>query len=80
MAMRSVTKLGEICERLVYVAGAEAMIAAQAVDLRAPEVRATLGEGARRAYAAVRERVAFLDDDRPPGPDIEAIAAWVAAR
>jgi len=80
MAMRSVTKLGEICERLVYVAGAEAMIAAQAVDLRAPEVRATLGEGARRAYAAVRERVAFLDDDRPPGLDIEAIAAWVAAR
>jgi histidine ammonia-lyase len=78
MAMRSVTKLGEMCERLAYVAAAEAMIAAQAVDLRPPDVRATLGEGARRAFTAVRERVAFLDNDRPPGPDIDALAAWVA--
>lgn len=79
MAMRCVTKVGEMRERLAYLAATEAMIAAQAVDLRAPEVRATLGEGARRVYAVVRDRVAFLDDDRPLGPDIEAVAAWLAA-
>jgi histidine ammonia-lyase len=79
MAMRCVTKLGEMRERLAYLAAIEAIIAAQAVDLRAPEVRATLGAGARRAYAAVRDRVAFLDDDRPLGPDIEVVAAWLTA-
>jgi len=78
MAMHSVTKLGEMRERLAYLAAIEAMIGAQAVDLREPDVRATLGRGARRAYAAVRERVAFLDNDRPPGPDIDALAAWAA--
>lgn len=76
MAMRCVTKVGEMRERLAYLAATEAIIAAQAVDLRAPDVLATLGEGARRAYAAVRDRVAFLDDDRPLGPDIETVAAW----
>ena len=79
MAMRSVTKLGEMGDRLAYIAAIEAMIGAQAVDLRGPDVKATLGEGAQRAYAAVRSRVAFLDNDRPPGPDIDALAAWVAA-
>ncbi len=79
MAMRCVTKVGEMRGRLAYLAATEAIIAAQAVDLRAPEVRATLGEGARRVYAAVRDRVAFLDDDRPLGPDLEAVAAWLGA-
>ena len=79
MAMRSVTKLGEMVDRLAYVAAIEAMIAAQAVDLREPAVLPTLGKGARRAYMAVRRRAAFLDNDRPLGPDIDALAAWVAA-
>jgi histidine ammonia-lyase len=78
MAMRCVTKVGEMRERLAYLAAIEAMIAAQAVDLREAEVRATLGAGARRAYTAVRDRVPFLDDDRPLGPDIEVIAGWLA--
>jgi len=77
--MRCVTKVGEMRERLAYLAAIEAMIAAQAIDLREPDVRATLGEGAARAYAAVRDRVPFLDDDRPLGPDIEKVAAWVGA-
>jgi len=77
MALKCVTKLSEMRERLVYLAAIEALIGAQAVDLRAPEIRTTLGQGARRMYEGVRERVPFLDDDRPLGPDFERVAAWL---
>jgi histidine ammonia-lyase len=79
MALKCVDKLAGMRERLVYLAAIEAVIAAQAVDLRTPEVRATLGEGARRMYEGVRERAAALDEDRSLSPDFEAVAAWLAA-
>jgi histidine ammonia-lyase len=79
MALKCVSKLAEMRERLVYLAAIEAVVGAQAVDLRAPQVRATLGQGARRMYEGVRERVPFLDDDRPLGVDIERVAAWLLA-
>ena len=78
MAQKSVAKLADMRERVVYLAAIEAISAAQAVDLRPPEVRATLGRGARRMYDGVRARAAFLDDDRPLGPDFESVAAWLA--
>ena len=77
MAPRCVAKLGEIRERLGQLIAIEALIAAQAVDLRSPEVRSTLGAGARRMYDGVRARSAFLDDDRSLAPDFEAVAAWL---
>ena len=79
MALKCVTKLDDMRERLAYLAAIEAVIAAQAVDLRPPGVRATFGRGAGRIYERVRERVPFLDDDRPLGPDIERVAAWIRA-
>ena len=79
MAQKCVTKLAAMHERLAYLAAIEAVIAAQAVDLRPPEVRATLGRGAVRIYEGVREHVPFLDDDRPLGPDIERVAGWLRA-
>jgi histidine ammonia-lyase len=79
MAMKCVTKLGEMSRRLVWLAAMEAVIATQAVDLRTPDVRTTLGSGARRIYDGVRARVAFLDDDRPLSPDFEAVAVWMVA-
>ena len=42
-----------------------------------PTCGATLGQGARRMYEGVRSRVEFLDDDRPLGPDFEAMASWL---
>jgi len=78
MALRCVTKLDEMRVRLNYLAAIEAVVAAQAVDLRAPAIRSTLGQGARRMYDGVRARAAFLDDDRPLGPDFESVAAWLA--
>lgn len=79
MAIKCVAKLDQMRERMVYLTAIEALIAAQAVDLRTPEVSASLGVGARRAYDAVRSCAAFLDEDRPLGPDIERVARWVRA-
>lgn len=79
MALKCVTKLDEMRERLAYVAAIEAVVAAQAVDLRVPDVRTSLGQGTRRMYESVRSRVECLDDDRPLGPDFETIAAWLGA-
>jgi histidine ammonia-lyase len=76
MAPRVVAKTGEIVERLRLLAALELIAAAQAVDLRK---LAKIGKGAEAAHAAVRSACAFLDDDRPLGPDIEAVAALIAA-
>jgi len=54
------------------------MVAAQAVDLREIDL-AQLGAGVRVTYAAVRRHAAFLDEDRPLGPDADRIAAAIAA-
>jgi histidine ammonia-lyase len=78
MAPRCVSKLEEMRERFVALMAIEAVIAAQAVDLRPAGVRATLGAGARRIFEGVRKRCAFLDDDRPLAADFEAVARWIA--
>jgi histidine ammonia-lyase len=75
MTPRVVAKTGEIVERLRLLAALELIAAAQAVDLRKLEA---IGEGARDAYTMVRAVCAFLDADRPLGPDIEAVAARIA--
>ena len=77
MAPACVVKLDAMRERLVSLMAIEAVIAAQAVDLRPADVVATLGAGARRMYDGVRARASFLDDDRPLAPDFEAVAAWI---
>jgi histidine ammonia-lyase len=77
MAPTCVAKLAAIRERLVSLIAIEAVIAAQAVDLRPPDVHATLGAGARRMYDGVRARVQLLGDDRPLAPDFESVARWI---
>jgi histidine ammonia-lyase len=77
MALGTVEKLAELLERIRYVVAIELAVAAQAIDLRELGI-AMLGAGARTAYACVRETVAFLDGDRPLGPDVDALALRVA--
>lgn len=77
MAANVVAKTAAMAPNLRYLAAIELMSAAQAIDLRATD-RETLGLGARVAYDAVRSRVPFLDEDRPLGPDVEAVAALIA--
>lgn len=75
MTPRVVAKTGEIVDRLRFLTALELIAAAQAVDLRKLK---TIGKGAREAHAMVRSACAFLDEDRPLGPDIEAVAAKIA--
>jgi len=53
------------------------LAAAQAVDLR--RCAATLGEGNRQTYVAVREISKFLDRDRPLEHDVARISAEIRA-
>ena len=73
MGMNGALKTKQILENARGVLGIELMAAAQALDFRtfAP------GRGCLAAKAAVRERVAHLDEDRPLFPDHNAIAAAV---
>jgi histidine ammonia-lyase len=74
MTFRVAEKTGEIVGRLRHLAAAEFMIAAQGVDLRG-DVR--LGPPLQAIYDRVRAQIAPLDDDRPLGPEIEALAEAV---
>jgi histidine ammonia-lyase len=77
MAGNVVAKTAAMLPNLRYLAAIELLTAAQAIDLRGTDPM-SLGAGARAAYTAVRERVPMLDEDRPLGPDAEAIAALIA--
>lgn len=55
-----------------YLIALEALVAAQAVDLRG---LSPLGAGTAPLHAAIRRAVPPLADDREPGPDVEAVAA-----
>ncbi len=77
MAPGVVAKTEAMLPALRYLAAIELMSAAQAIDLRALDPGA-LGAGTRTAYSAVRSVVPFLDEDRPLGPDTEALATSLA--
>jgi histidine ammonia-lyase len=65
--------ISELADQLVplrILVAIEALVAAQAVDLRED---ARLGSATRRLYDAVRAVVPHLETDREPAPDIEQI-------
>ncbi len=65
-AMLCVRKLHEQLELMRSLVAIEAMVAAQAVDLRGG---ARLGRGTQAVFDAVRSAVPMLQADRPSGPD-----------
>jgi histidine ammonia-lyase len=67
-------KLHQILANTEMVLAVEIMCAVAAVEHRAPLVPA---EDTGRIVSAVRSIVSALEDDRPIGPDIEAIAALI---
>jgi histidine ammonia-lyase len=74
MGMTSARHARDVVANAEIVIAIEAMIAAQALDLRSPLEPAT---GTRAARDAVRSAAPFLDGDRELGPDIEAVTALV---
>ncbi|MBI3998648.1 MAG: histidine ammonia-lyase [Armatimonadetes bacterium] len=67
-------KAAQIVAHVEQILGIELLCAAQALEFRGS---ATMGRGTAAAYAAVREGVPPLDDDRVLAPDLEAAAALV---
>jgi histidine ammonia-lyase len=75
MSMGAALKAERALELVRRVIAIEILFACQAIDLLAPlETSPPL----RRVHAIVRKIVPTLGDDRPPAPDIEAIAALIA--
>jgi histidine ammonia-lyase len=76
MSMGAALKAQRAVDLARRVIAVELLCAAQAIDLLAPlETSAPLA----RVHARLRDAVPTLDADRPPAPDIEAIAALIAS-
>jgi histidine ammonia-lyase len=75
MGATSALLLREAVGRVTAVLAVEALCAARGLDLRAP---LRPGQGVATAHAAVRAAVPPLAADRPPGPDIAALARLIA--
>jgi histidine ammonia-lyase len=76
MAMGAAWKLRRVVQNVQRVLAIELMCAAQALDFRRP---LRPGAGVALAHAAVRALVPPLERDRVLSPDIETLAAAVAA-
>jgi histidine ammonia-lyase len=74
MGATSALLLRDAVELTTTVLAAEALCAARGLDLRAP---LQPGRGVAAAHAAVRAAVPPLDGDRPPSPDIAALATAI---
>jgi histidine ammonia-lyase len=70
MGMTAARHAREVVANAEVVVALEAMVAAQALDLRAPLLPAA---GTASARAVIRAVVPFLDRDRALGPDIRAV-------
>lgn len=75
-AMQAIVKLRRQMIAFRYLTAIEALAAAQAVDLRKV---ARLGVAGRCLHQAIRAMVPPLQADRPPGADVETVAACLAA-
>ncbi len=70
MATHAARRLGEIAWNIGQIVAIELLAAAQGIDLRRPlRTSPRLAEAAK----AIRERAAFLDQDRAMAPDITAV-------
>jgi histidine ammonia-lyase len=75
-ATQAALRVHEQLARMRLLVAAELVVAAQAVDLAAPE---RLGAGTDAAHRCVRRLVAPLGEDRAVGPDVERLAREAVA-
>jgi histidine ammonia-lyase len=76
MSMAAALKAARAVQIARQVLAVELLCAAQAIDLLAP---LTTSAPLARVHETIRARVAPLDSDRPPAPDIAAIDALIAS-
>jgi histidine ammonia-lyase len=73
MATFAGRRLAEMVENTAVVVGIEAMAAAQGIELKRGPKSSPLVEA---EFTTIRERVAFIDQDRFLAPDIESMRQW----
>ena len=73
MATFAGRRLADMVQNTAVVVGIEAMAAAQGIELKRGPKSSPLLEA---EFAAIRERVAFIDQDRFLAPSIEAMRTW----
>jgi histidine ammonia-lyase len=71
MSMHAALKAERALQLAIHVLSVEMLCACQAIDLRRPLQSSSALMG---AHKSVRERVPMLLEDRPPAPDLDAIA------
>lgn len=76
MATYAARRLGAMCFNTAAVVGIEAMAAAQGIDFHRPLRSSPLLE---LELSTIRERVAFLEQDRLMAPDIEQMRLWACS-
>jgi len=76
MSMGAALKLAAVVDHTTTVLAIELLSGVQALDLLAPLASSAALEGVRRVVRAI---VPTLDRDRPPAPDIAAVATLVAS-
>jgi histidine ammonia-lyase len=76
MSMAAALKAMRALELARQVIAAELLCACQALDLRAP---LTTSAPLARVHARIRSRVATLESDRPPAPDLSTLTELIAA-
>lgn len=80
MATLASRKASDIVANTQVVLAIELLVAAQALDMKFEQgslSREELGKGGRAAYAVVRERVPYLDQDRYLYPDVVTVTGLV---
>lgn len=75
MATYAARRLLDMARNTAVIVGIEAMAAAQGMEFDRSLKSSPLIEG---QFAAIRERVAFLEQDRYLAPDIEAVRLWAS--
>jgi histidine ammonia-lyase len=76
MSMAAGLKAGRALDLVTHVVAVELLCAAQALDLLQP---LTTSAPLAAVHAFIRSRVPALEEDRPPAPDIAAIAQAIGA-
>ena len=77
MGTIAIRQCREILDNVEHVIAVEMLCAAQAYDLLTEKKKIAWGKGTQEAYRVIREHVAYLEEDRELGTDIENMVALI---